>query len=73
MLLRHKDETGVSGTGIVAEGVQLSSGHCVLTWLTSYTSIAIYDSVAVIERIHGHGGYTKVQWVDSDGPCYSRP
>ena len=29
-LHRHEDESGVSGTGIVAEGVQFSDGKCAL-------------------------------------------
>ena len=27
VLRRHKDETGVSGTGIAAEGVEFSNGY----------------------------------------------
>lgn len=73
VLLRHKDESGNSGTGIVAEGVQFSSGRCVLTWLTSHTSIAVYDTVGVVMAIHAHGGYTQIVWIDDDGPCYQRP
>lgn len=57
-LLRIKDESGVSGTGIVAEGVQFSTGKCVLAWVTEFRSIAIYDSIKELEAIHGHNGNT---------------
>ena len=30
---RQKDETGVSGEGVVIEGVLLASGHCIIHWL----------------------------------------
>jgi hypothetical protein len=72
-LLRHKDESGTSGTGIVAEGVQFSNGKCCLSWLTNYTSVAVYESLNDVLKIHGHSGYTEVIWIDNNGPCYQRP
>ena len=73
VLLRHKDESGVSGTGIVAEGVQFGNGKCALSWLTDVSSVAVYESLKDVLRIHGHSGYTEAQWIDDDGPCYQRP
>lgn len=64
-LFRLEDESGVSGTGIVAEGVQFQTGKCALGWLTKVSSIAIYDSIEELELIHGHEGKTEVRWVDS--------
>ena len=29
---RQNDETGVSGDGVVIEGVVLASGHCIIHW-----------------------------------------
>lgn len=66
VLNRKQDATGVSGTGIVAEGVEFSRGKVALSWLTQYTSIVIYDSMEHVEAIHGHGGMTEI--VYSDGP-----
>lgn len=59
-LLREVDESGISGTGIVAVGVVLPSGMCVLEWTTFHSSIALYKNIADVEAIHGHGGLTKV-------------
>lgn len=59
-LKRIEDESGVSGTGIVARGVILPSGHCCLEWLTFTSSIGIYKSVQDLEAIHGHHGKTTV-------------
>lgn len=59
-LERAEDVSGTSGTGRVAEGVVFSNGWCALHWLTKYTSVAFYQSVAELEVIHGHGGATTI-------------
>lgn len=65
-LHRKVDESGVSGTGIIAEGVQFSNNECVLLWLTKRSSIGIYTHLADIETIHGHEGRTRVVWIDDE-------
>lgn len=62
VLQRDVDETGVSGTGVVAEGVEFSSGVVALTWLTEWpTSVVFHDrGIESVEAIHGHGGKTKI-------------
>lgn len=64
-LLRHEDESGVSGTGVVAEGVQFSDKKCALSWLTSKSSKGFYDCIEHIVDIHGHGGKTVIVWLDT--------
>jgi hypothetical protein len=59
-LNRVEDETGVSGTGIVAQGVVFDDGTCVLRWLTENRSTTIFESLATLEAIHGHGGKTHI-------------
>jgi hypothetical protein len=59
-LLRIEDESGVSGTGRIAEGVEFTNGKCVLCWKTPLSSIAMYENIKSLESIHGHGGKTKV-------------
>lgn len=61
-LNRLEDATGISGEGIIAEGIQFSDGRCVLRWLTEITSIGIYDSIDDVEFIHGHDGKTVIEW-----------
>jgi hypothetical protein len=61
-LNRLKDISGVSGTGIVAEGVEFSNGTCVLNWLTLRGSIAIYKTIEDLTAIHGHDGHTQIEW-----------
>lgn len=64
-LVRDIDESGVSGTGEVAEGVVFDDDRAGMTWLTDSRSIAFYPSIQVLERIHGHGGKTRVVFDDA--------
>ena len=59
-LHRSEDATGTSGTGVVAEGVEFSDGTCALRWLTETRSTTFYYGLRALEKIHGHGGKTKV-------------
>lgn len=63
ILVRKEDVSGVSGTGVVAEGVRFSTGKCVMAWVTEYKSVAIYDSIDELILIHGHDGRTEIQWI----------
>tara|TARA_R100000008_G_scaffold82923_1_gene67704 strand:+ start:1661 stop:2011 length:351 start_codon:yes stop_codon:yes gene_type:complete len=51
---RQNDETGVSGEGIVIEGVVLASGHCIIHWLfpPPRGGIAIFDSLEDFLKVH---------------------
>jgi len=61
---RSEDDSGVSGTGVIAEGVVFSDGHAVLRWLGAEPACGFYPSIEAVERIHGHRGHTKVVYVD---------
>lgn len=64
LLRRDVDETGVSGTGDVAQGVEFDDGRACLRWLTDTASTCAYDSMGDLELIHGHGGKTRIVWLD---------
>lgn len=65
LLLRHRDPTGVSGTGVVAEGAQFSDGTAVLRWHGEHRSTAVFESgVETILAVHGHSGATEVLYLD---------
>jgi|TARA_R110000744_G_scaffold377531_1_gene492645 hypothetical protein len=51
---RLNDETGISGTGIVIEGITLATGQCVVHWLypAPRGSIAIFDSISDFTTVH---------------------
>jgi hypothetical protein len=59
-LRREVDESGVSGTGVVAQGIIFDNGKIAMTWLSRHTSVAVYDNMEQVIGIHGHGGKTKV-------------
>lgn len=61
-LVRTEDESGVSGTGVVADGAKFPDGTCVLRWRTCGGSTGIYDSEESVIEIHGHGGRTVIEY-----------
>lgn len=75
-LRREHDPSGISGLGTVAEGVEFGDGKVALRWRTDTASTALYDSIADVEAIHGHGGATRIEWglamSAPDGPTKTR-
>lgn len=63
-LHRDQDDSGVSGTGMVAEGVEFSHGMCALTWLSQFHVVNVYANMRALEEVHGHGGKTRVVFLD---------
>lgn len=61
-LERDVDESGISGTGQVAEGVIFSDGRVAMRWLTANmpSSTVLYDGITDVVTIHGHNGSTRV-------------
>jgi hypothetical protein len=64
LLQRDHDVSGVSGTGVVAEGTQYTGGWVSLVWLGDTPSMVFHQSMTNVEAIHGHGGNTWVNWLD---------
>lgn len=74
-LVRHDDHTGLSGTGVVAQGVEFRDGTVTMRWLQDGVSetnkargvrptTVIFESVDAVEALHGHNGATTVEWLD---------
>ncbi|MFI6296800.1 hypothetical protein ACIBEJ_34785 [Nonomuraea sp. NPDC050790] len=73
-LHRVEDVSGVSGTGVVAEGVVFSDDWAVTHWLdrppmheptmTTWLNRG-HDG---IRKVHGHNGATRVEWLDIPMP-----
>lgn len=61
------DSTGVSGTGVIAEGIVFSDGTVAMRWLTRWRSTGFYSSMEDLLEIHTHGGDTVVLW-DAEAP-----
>lgn len=63
-LYRYRDPSGVSGTGVVAQGCCWLTGKVSLQWLGATPSISTWDSLREVLAVHGHGGSTVVRWID---------
>jgi hypothetical protein len=67
VLLRTEDVSGVSGTGVVAEGVEFLDGKVALRWCVGeWRSTVVWDSIDGVEAVHGHDGRTEVLWLDRE-------
>lgn len=69
IMYRHKDLTGISGTGRVLDGVMFRNGRVVVSWLTYTHSINIYDSLEAFKSVHvdNHGEHAnEIVWLDQD-------
>jgi len=70
VLARTQDISGVSGTGIVANGILFPDGHAAIHWTGSRypTTTPHPDGMESVLAVHGHGGATRVVWQTIDGP-----
>ena len=77
LLYRRQDETGVSGTGVVATGVVWPDGHAALRWKAddheAASSTSVWSSVADMMRVHGHGGFSEIIYIDGHPPQAGAP
>lgn len=80
-LHRDTDFTGVSGTGVVADGMQylhrwelmfpdgdvvFETGWCRVTWRGEHSSIVLWEGIDHVLAVHGHDGATRVVWLDDE-------
>lgn len=74
-LTRYTDVSGISGTGIVAEGVEFSDGTVAVRWLEAGVpeihktrgvrpTTVIHESAASVVALHGHNGATVLEFDD---------
>ena len=67
-LNRIKDETGVSRTGRVLEGVLTQSGKVITEWRPPHSTIGVYNSMKEFMTIHVdcHPSASEVVWIDPE-------
>lgn len=63
-LYRKEDVSGVSGTGIVADGVEFPDGSVTLKWRGETSSTVSWRNMQDVEKVHGHDRRTEVIYVD---------
>lgn len=64
-LQRDGDVSGVSGTGIVAEGAEFTNGMVAMTWLSPHPTVTVFANMRTLDLVHGHEGRTHVVFNDS--------
>jgi len=63
-LVRYRDPSGVSGTGVVAEGCEFSDGSVALRWRGDNPATAVWPDLDSVLAVHGHQGATEVRWIE---------
>ena len=66
-MIRNADESGVSGTGHVLDGVVFHTGQVVVCWRSDRSSIATYQSYDDFKTLHidSHPtNLTEILWDD---------
>lgn len=72
-LVRDVDVTGISGEGVVADGVEFWDGTVALRWRSVGDEHAargvrpttvLHQDIRSVEALHGHNGATMVRWLD---------
>lgn len=72
-VVRHRDPSGISGTGFVAQGTQWSDGGCAVYWPSETPCTQVWSSVEDFLKVHGHEGETTIEWVHDSGTELVRP
>ena len=66
ILDRDTDITGISGTGVIAHGVEWEEGgQAGLYWLGTKTTRQ-YPDILSVQAIHCYNDNAKVVWIDED-------
>jgi hypothetical protein len=63
-LVRNKDISGVSGTGVVAEGIEFHDGQIAMSWFGQFHTLVVAPNEETVIKIHGHEGATEIKWLD---------
>lgn len=64
-LVRDEDVSGLSGTGVVVEGVLWTDGTVSTRWRGQVHSFGNWNSMENLVSVHGHQGKTWVNWLDA--------
>lgn len=79
LVVRDQDVTGVSGTGVVAEGVRFTDGTAAVRWRVVSNfhaergvkpTTVVHPDIQSVIALHGHNGATHLEWPlgeDGDG------
>jgi hypothetical protein len=69
VFVRDTDVSGVSGIGVVVNGIQFPDGHVAIHWTGSkWPTTTPHTCMESVTDTHGHGGATRVVWEPSAIP-----
>jgi hypothetical protein len=66
-MVRNNDETGVSGTGVVLDGVEFPNGMVAVCWRSKTPSVTTFRSFVEFKHVHidAHpSNDTEIHWSD---------
>lgn len=72
-LVRYRDLSGVSGTGVVAEGCVFTDGSVALRWRGTNPATAVWPDLDSVLAVHGHEGATEVHWLEPEPQRQGQP
>lgn len=74
VLVRDIDVSGVSGVGVVANGILWPDGQAAIHWTGSTwpTTTPHPGGMESVIAVHGHEGATRVRWQSIEGPPPAR-
>lgn len=64
VIIRETDNTGISGIGIVADGVQFKNGKCVLCWRGKIQTIVIHENIKSVMQLSCSHSKSKIKWLN---------
>ena len=62
-IVRTEDVSGISGVGIVAEGVEFHDGQCAISWFGRHQIVEIASNLDTWITVHGHEGRTTIEFI----------
>lgn len=65
---RNTDPTGVSGLGVVLDGILWPDGTVSVRWRGDQPSTVFWNSIDDAEAKHCYGGHSSIVWVDEPSP-----
>ncbi len=68
IVIRKQDVSGVSGRGVIAEGVEFHDGQVAVSWFGKHHILEVSRDIDTWIAVHGHEGKTVIQWEDEVKP-----
>src|SRR5688572_3581819 len=64
IVYRIEDVSGVSGTGVIAEGVEFHDKQVAVSWFGKHQIVEVCRDIETWLAVHGHAGKTRLDWYE---------